>query len=248
MMQRWFEAQARGTALTSVVLSVLVHGAIISWAVWETTRVAEEVEELHPFALVRYLAPPNRTAGQPYQPEMVRYVSIAVPEGLIRAPVVPPAEREMPAPAIALGADLFDAPETPALAGLDSVFSIIDVDSAASRYAWSAAPTFPPDMLAARIPGFVRAQWVVDTSGLADTASLRILESTHPDFSRAVRDALPFMRFRPAKIGDAHVRQRVEQDFNFRINPLPVDTTTDTTGGAAADTMSRAPASGMHAS
>jgi protein TonB len=226
MMEQWFEAQARGTALTSVVLSLLVHAAIIALAVVETRREPEVEEELHPFALVRFLAPPNRTMEQEYQPEMVRYVSIAVPEGIVRVPTTMPPTREVTPTPVALGTDLFDAPETPRLEGADSVYSVVDVDSAASRYDWSAAPVFPPPMLAQRIPGYVRAQWVVDETGVADTASLIILETSHPEFTRAVRDALPFMRFRPARIGANHVRQRVEQEFYFRINPLPVDTTT----------------------
>ena len=61
------------------------------------------------------------------------------------------------------------------------------------------------------------AQYVVDTSGFADTTSLRIIRSTHPDISASVRDALPYMRFRPAKIGSASVRQLVEQEFRFKI-------------------------------
>jgi TonB family protein len=225
-MERWIAAQRKGTGPMGVVLSVVVHATIIGVSVYETSRPPGAPEELHPMALVRFLAPPNRETGQAYQPEMVRYVSIAVPEGLIRAPVTTPVPTEAPAPAIALGSDLFDAPETPALSGLDSVYSIIDVDSAASRYEWSAAPVFPPTMLAQGIAGFVRAQWVVDTAGVPDTASLKIIESTHPEFEKAVRDALPFMRFRPAKIGAQYVRQLVEQPFNFRINrPAPPDTT-----------------------
>jgi TonB family protein len=65
--------------------------------------------------------------------------------------------------------------------------------------------------------GAVYVQYVVDTSGFADATSLRIVRSTHPDFSASVRDALPYMRFRPAKIGSVTVRQLVEQEFRFRI-------------------------------
>ncbi|MEX2178281.1 MAG: hypothetical protein WD801_06195 [Gemmatimonadaceae bacterium] len=222
MRQRWSEGQTRSAAVSSAAISVLAHAAIVAFAVIETARVPDEEEELHRFAIVRFLAPPNRAAGQEFQPEMIRFVSIAVPEGLLRAPVVPVSE--VPAPAVALGADLFDAPETPELPGVDSVFSIVDVDSAASRYEWSAAPAFPPSLLEARIPGYVKAQWVVNEFGYADTTSLIVLEATHPEFGKAVSDALPYMRFRPAKIGASAVRQRVEQEFYFRVT-APADTT-----------------------
>ena len=119
------------------------------------------------------------------------------------------------------GLDPRDQAAMPSLPGLDSVYSIIDVDSAASRYEWSAAPAFPPSMLEKRLGGYVKAQFVVDDIGYADTTTLRILESTHPEFSKAVRDALPFMRFSPAKIGNQRVSQLVQQEFTFRVQTLP---------------------------
>jgi hypothetical protein len=64
----------------------------------------------------------------------------------------------------------------------------------------------------------VSAQYVVDTTGFADTSSFRVIKSTHPEFIVAVREALPYMRFRPAKIGQLKVRQLVEQQFSFKIN------------------------------
>jgi len=42
-----------------------------------------------------------------------------------------------------------------------------------------------------------------------------------------VREALPYMRFEPARIGALKVRQLVEQQFSFKI-------TNDTTSTAAA--------------
>ena len=52
---------------------------------------------------------------------------------------------------------------------------------------------------------------------MADTTTLRIVEATHPEFAKAVRDALPFMRFKPARIGERTVRQLVQQPFYFRV-------------------------------
>lgn len=62
------------------------------------------------------------------------------------------------------------------------------------------------------VPGYV-----VDTTGFADVSSFEVIRATHPGFVQAVRDALPHMRFSPAKIGAVHVRQLVEQPFTFRI-------------------------------
>jgi len=72
-------------------------------------------------------------------------------------------------------------------------------------------------LLTAHIMGSVSARYVVDTTGFADTASFEVMKSTNPEFTTAVREALPYMRFTPAKIGSVKVRQLVEQQFSFKI-------------------------------
>jgi len=99
----------------------------------------------------------------------------------------------------------------------DSVFSVLEVDTAVVRSASSAAPAYPLKLLTAHIMGSVSARYVVDTTGFADTASFEVMKSTNPEFTTAVREALPYMRFTPAKIGSVKVRQLVEQQFSFKI-------------------------------
>jgi protein TonB len=72
--------------------------------------------------------------------------------------------------------------------------------------------------------GSVQAQYVVDTTGFADTSSIHVMKSTNPEFIAAVREALPYMRFTPAKIGSVKVRQLVEQQFSFKITDTAVVT------------------------
>jgi TonB family protein len=101
----------------------------------------------------------------------------------------------------------------------DTVLTVLEVDSAVARSPESAAPAYPETMLAQNIEGVVNVQYVVDTLGLVDTNTVKILESTHPDFTQAVRIALPGMRFRPAIVRSRKVRQLVQQPFTFRIQP-----------------------------
>lgn len=103
----------------------------------------------------------------------------------------------------------------------DSVFTVYDVDSIAEAMFANAGPVYPSEMMSKRVNGLVVAQYVVDTSGWADTLSLNILQSTNPLFSNAVRAALTNMRFKPARIRRIPVRQLVQQSFIFRI---PADT------------------------
>jgi TonB family protein len=103
----------------------------------------------------------------------------------------------------------------------DSVFSVLEVDETVERYEESAAPAYPRDLLAVGAEGVVQAIYVVDTTGRVDTATIQVVVSDDPRFSASVRTALGLMRFRPAKRAGKAVRQRVAQQFRFRIAPLP---------------------------
>ena len=103
----------------------------------------------------------------------------------------------------------------------DSVFSVLEVDRMVERYDGSAAPVYPPELIAMGIQGMVQAIYVVDTAGWVDTASIEVVVSDDPRFTRSVRDALDHMRFRPAIRAGHPVRQRVQQKFRFQISPTP---------------------------
>lgn len=227
MMQLYLNRYLKSaTPLPSAALSTVVHAILIGASVVVTAASDSEVRIVPDETnLVRFLAPPNRVPQQQAQPEMIKYVALSVPTPASGGALLQPADsirEEQPLS----GLDDRDAPLLEELAGNDSVFSVIQVDSAASRYQWSAAPAYPPKMLEEKLDGFVAAQWVVDEDGYADTTSLVIMRTTHPDFAKSVRDALPFMRFRPAKIGSTTVRQLVQQDFTFRITTTALADTT----------------------
>jgi protein TonB len=99
----------------------------------------------------------------------------------------------------------------------DSIFTEVWVDSIVSRDDASAAPVYPPQLLRNNIEGIVFAQFVVDTIGMVDVESVRILTSTHPLFTNSVQIALGGMRFRPAMRAGRHVHQLVEEHFAFKV-------------------------------
>lgn len=225
MMTRWRGTPVLdGATSVSAAVSVIVHGAVIVASAIATADPHLEVRDEPEVNIARFLLPPNRVARSEAQPELIRFTALTEP--LIKVPVPDPRPVESrPADERPLSFDLQDAPAKADLAGDDSVFTEIEVDSAASRYTWSAAPAYPPAMLTARREGYVKARWVVDEDGLADTTSFVLLEFTSQEFALAVRDALPRMRFSPAKIGSKRVRQLVEQQFAFRINTVLVPET-----------------------
>jgi len=115
-----------------------------------------------------------------------------------------------------------------------AVFIESEVDHPVQRDPSSAAPEYPPFLEEERIEGAVVVQYVVDTTGSADSTSLVVDESTNPAFAESVRDALPHMRFQPAEFQGRRVRQLVRQEFRF-VMPDAGDTnqTTRTTSSSA---------------
>lgn len=103
----------------------------------------------------------------------------------------------------------------------ESALTEIEVDSAVVRDPTSAAPAYPPLLLAAGIAGAVTARYVIDTLGAVDTTSFTVIQASRGEFTDAVRQALPGMHFRPAMQRGRLVRQWVEQTFHFRIQRDP---------------------------
>lgn len=79
----------------------------------------------------------------------------------------------------------------------------------------SPQPVYPAALKRRGIEAEVQAQFVVDTLGVAELQTLRIIKSPDDQFSTAVRDALPRMRYVPAEVGGRKVKQLVTQRFMF---------------------------------
>jgi len=211
----------KAPVVSSASLSVVAHVAIISAWVLGTLPSASM-----PFDSVRrepiYLPPPDRTPSQGGSREAVHYVKlVAEGPGIGEGPRVMGDARPPATPDEIVGdrsKDTVTSAPVPASTGQDSVFSVLEVDIAAVRSANSAAPAYPLKMLQAHISGSVAAQYIVDTTGFADTASFHVLNTPRPEFIQAVKDVLPYMRFEPAKIGNTRVRQLVEQQFTFKFS------------------------------
>lgn len=228
MMRWWVQSYAREQSVVPVgVMSAVVHAAII--AAWvHGTMPGANVPEGTIANRVFYIPSPDRAPGPRVAHEVVRYVHSTL-DGPGAGDGANTRTMGDARPAPASDETIGRVPPTPDTtsdhvtkptppAGLaDSVFSILDVDTAVVRSANSAAPTYPMKLLESRVMGSVQAQYVVDTTGFADIASFTVIRSTHPEFIAAVREALPQMRFSPAKIGSLKVRQLVEQQFSFKI-------------------------------
>jgi hypothetical protein len=207
----------------AAVLSVAAHALIIGLWVESTRPVATlPIESLANRSY--YLPPPDKAIVARGSHESVHYFTLAPGPGVGPGPVGMDVQRPVSVPAASPqpGERAVDSVTAAPVVGepeADSVFTFLEVDSAVVRSQSSAAPAYPLDLLTKKIQGSVNARYVVDTTGFADTTSFEVLTATNEGFIRAVRDALPYMRFTSAKIGTHKVRQIVEQSFTFRINP-----------------------------
>jgi periplasmic protein TonB len=79
------------------------------------------------------------------------------------------------------------------------------------------SPEYPSMLRDQGVEGQVMAQFVVNESGRYEPGSLKILNSSNPAFTAAVKNALPRMRFSAAQIGGKKVQQLVQMPFQFHI-------------------------------
>jgi protein TonB len=79
------------------------------------------------------------------------------------------------------------------------------------------APAYPDVLRAAGIGGIVRVRFVVDTTGRAEPSSIRILDSSHELFTRAVLATLRQTRFTPGELAGRRVRTLVERSYRFDV-------------------------------
>lgn len=79
------------------------------------------------------------------------------------------------------------------------------------------SPRYPPVLKAAGLEGRVLLEFVIDTTGHPEPASLRVIERTREGFDAAALETLERSLFRPARVGGRKVRQRTLQWVGFRI-------------------------------
>jgi periplasmic protein TonB len=80
------------------------------------------------------------------------------------------------------------------------------------------SPEYPSALRESGVEGQVLAQFVVNESGRAEAGTLKILNSSNPQFTVAVKNALPRMKFSAAQIGGKKVQQLVQMPFQFHLS------------------------------
>jgi TonB family protein len=224
-MRLWLQSYTSTTTVApSAMFSMAAHAVLIGAAVYGTGEQSRQlVEEIS--QRIYYLPPPDRMPASEALAEQIQYVDVgngarvtgkATPTGTAAGD---PKPKDDAGGRGAPGVDPLDQESQLPIPSEDSVYSILNVEESAVRSEGSAAPIYPPELIAQGVEGSVLTNFVIDTTGRADPQTIEVVQSAHPLFEQSVRTAIPGMRFSPAMVRGRRVRQVVEQRFQFRITP-----------------------------
>jgi len=76
-------------------------------------------------------------------------------------------------------------------------------------------PAYPTQLRRQSVQGEVAAQFIVDTLGRVRLETVKVLHSSAPEFTTAVQDVLPALRYFPAEVKGRRLPQVTEQVFRF---------------------------------
>ncbi|HVZ48364.1 MAG TPA: energy transducer TonB [Gemmatimonadaceae bacterium] len=216
--------------VVATTLSAAAHAALVLALLGGTTAAVTEDDSPLTRLAVRFLAPPQappQEAG-----ERIAFMAMPAtgsPQGSTSPDAVPVqvTSHDFGDPVtprkVAMAVELDPAMLLSRAAKSVGAYTLIELDSVAERDPRSAAPDYPPDLLAKNVEGYATFRFVIDSTGLVDMATVKVVDSSNKEFVKAVEDAMPRMRFRPAMRAAQYVRQLVEQPFRFRIQPtMPV--------------------------
>jgi len=225
---------ARPRHIGGTLFSTFAHGTLIATIVALTLPnrgSARSAPDVHP-AHVTYVrtsptpARPNRAtakapsttgAPQPSLPTVDVPIDVPTRMPLIDLSATPTSSdriliggnpRELSSGAEALGT---------AVSGAGGVSDVGTVDRAPRIIGRALEPRYPAALRSAGVQGNVLAEFVVDTLGRVELASLRFPELANPLLGDAVREALAQYRFMPGEIAGRKVRTRVAVPFEFRL-------------------------------
>lgn len=233
MLNVLLESRARGQRRSGgALLSVAVHLSIIA-AVAVGTVTATPAPKLEKPKAVVIVQPITRHARVVTEQEVNRSSRTPAPPSdvVIRHVVVPDfVPRGLPPIDVAHGSpgDSIVIGGTSSPGGLaGAVGSVFDnggngsnewnANEVLMHIVTAAKPRYPESLRSAGIDGRVLVEFAVDTAGRVDLGTLKILSSTHELFTRAVKDALPGVRFRPAEVGGKHVTALAQMPFEFQV-------------------------------
>ena len=216
----------REATLGRAALSLLVHLAVIYGAVARTKGFAEPPPERIVIQIDDFPPPTIRTTAAtpgPASSASVLAAPIIMPSSPVAAvpSALPPIDLrrqfepgEFARSAMSKGAAAGGSAGGWLPSDRSNVFTETELD-VPPRVVSPATPRYPPILATAGISGLVVCEFVIDTAGQAEPASIKIVTSTHPAFNEPAREAVLKTSFRPGRLRGQSVRVVVRQGVRF---------------------------------
>jgi protein TonB len=214
------------------VVSLFIHAGILFGAVKATQGAAEVIKDIAVDTTMVFLRPPE-TAPPPPPPEQVVLSANPPPQGF--QVVSPPDNIPTEIPPVNLN-ERFDPKDFtgkgveggiaagvaggtgPVIEG--EVFLAAEVDETPQALNGAACQgKYPPVMASAGIPGKVVMQFIVNTDGHVDAASVKVMSSTHKAFEEPAKQGITSSgcTFKPGSSRGQPVRVLVQQAVSFKV-------------------------------
>ena len=210
------------------MLSLLAHvgvgGALVRATATVTTPAGTRIYDTIPIPLPPAVPKPPRpaTPSSPSLPSRPLVVTPSPPIPVVTdiREVIPPAD-----PSVAWDPARFRGLLTPpgacvvscdAAAGSTAAYTMEQVDEPA-RVLHQPRPEYPPLLQQAGLGGRVELRFVIDTTGVPESASIQVLSSSHPGFEPSAIATIRQSRFIAGKVKGRTIRQVFRQGFTFRM-------------------------------
>ncbi len=237
MFNNLIESKAKKQRSTAgTVTSVVLHGALLSAAVYATAQATIEAEkpkeEKVEFVEMKDEPPPPKNEPPPPPPPEA-VAAPPPPKGfqVLTAPVEIPDiipkvdlskkvidEADFSGKGVAGGTSKGDPNVKAAPIGDNQTYFEFQVEKQAAQIPGSIQLRYPSILQSQNVEGKVTVQFVVDTTGRAEMNSWKVLETSNELFSSAAKDAVRNAKFYPAEVGGRKVRQLVQLPLAFTLN------------------------------
>jgi periplasmic protein TonB len=219
-----------------MVLSVVIHAALITGAVFGTLQAKEQVDKIKA-EKVEFVDMKKKDEPPPPKEEPK-----PMPKDVVAAPPPPKGFQVLTAPIkvpdvlpdIDLSKHVTDEADFSgkgvqggkasgvvggtAPVNTDQPYFEFQVEKQVQQIPGTGNLRYPDMLRSANVEGEVLAQFIVDADGRYEAGSFKVLKSSHELFTQAVKNALPNMRFYPAEVGGKKVKQLVQQPFTFSLS------------------------------
>ena len=237
MFNNLIESKAKKQRSTAgTVTSVILHGIVLSAAVYATAQATIEAEkpkeEKVEFVEMKDEPPPPKNEPPPPPPPEA-VAAPPPPKGfqVLTAPVEIPDiipkvdlskkvvdEADFSGKGVAGGTSKGDPNVKAAPIGDNQTYFEFQVEKQAAQIPGSIQLRYPSILQSQNVEGKVTVQFVVDTTGRAEMGSWKVLETSNELFSSAAKDAVRNAKFYPAEVGGRKVRQLVQLPLAFTLN------------------------------